>query len=247
MLSVLDGTCCCAGAAPQPCPPLRPPLLAHFQPPCTLHRSSCCPCSASPATCRPVPYRPLVSPPPPAPAHGFVAAPARLGRRGPTRLRPTRLRGVEAGLAAARAPATPSHRRTHDHCWDWGAVEPGGRRRRRAAPPCADAGTKRRLSEQRSLTPDEEEHVQQVLDSLYTSLPRRQHAYVTEHYCGGANAIAFVESLTHGLATDGDVSVFFSGALESELSGGAGTVPDARDHVCRPGSACRAQHACASP
>ncbi len=33
---------------------------------------------------------------------------------------------------------------------------------------------------------------------------------------GGANAIAFLESLKHGLASDGDVTVFFSGSLESE-------------------------------
>jgi hypothetical protein len=39
-------------------------------------------------------------------------------------------------------------------------------------------GVKRRLLEHSSLTPEEEEYVQQVLDSLYTSLPRRQRAYV---------------------------------------------------------------------
>lgn len=46
---------------------------------------------------------------------------------------------------------------------------------------------------------------------------------MNEHYFGaGATGIAYVESLTHALASDGDrdVTVFFSGTLESEWAGG---------------------------
>lgn len=83
--------------------------------------------------------------------------------------------------------------------------------------PLSPVGAKRRLLEHSSLIPEEEEYLQQVLDSLYTSLPGRQHAYVTEHYLGGgANAIAYIESLTQGMASDGDVSVFFKGTLEDK-------------------------------
>lgn len=50
------------------------------------------------------------------------------------------------------------------------------------------AGAKRRLLEHSSLIPEEEEYLQQVLDSLYTSLPGRQHAYVSgfRSFLGGA-------------------------------------------------------------
>ncbi|KAL4447619.1 hypothetical protein ABPG75_004838 [Micractinium tetrahymenae] len=78
------------------------------------------------------------------------------------------------------------------------------------------ARVKRRLAEHASLTPEEEEYVSGVLDALYSIVPRRQHAYVTEHYFGGgSNGIAWVESMTHGLASDGDVSAFFKGTLEN--------------------------------
>ncbi|KAL4428703.1 hypothetical protein ABPG77_009809 [Micractinium sp. CCAP 211/92] len=82
--------------------------------------------------------------------------------------------------------------------------------------PLSPTGVKRRLAEHASLTPEEEEYVSGILDALFTFVPRRQHAYVTEHYFGGgSNGIAWLESMTHGLASEGDVSVFFKGTLEN--------------------------------
>jgi hypothetical protein len=82
--------------------------------------------------------------------------------------------------------------------------------------PASPAGCKRRLTEYQSLAPEEEEYVSGVLDNLYSSVPKRSHAYINEHYFGGgAHGIAYCESLTSSLVTDpeGDVSVFFKGTL----------------------------------
>eukprot|EP01026_Neomeris_dumetosa_P014055 TRINITY_DN1501_c0_g1_i2.p1 TRINITY_DN1501_c0_g1~~TRINITY_DN1501_c0_g1_i2.p1 ORF type:complete len:254 (+),score=28.85 TRINITY_DN1501_c0_g1_i2:64-825(+) len=71
-----------------------------------------------------------------------------------------------------------------------------------------------------SISPEEEEFLYGYFELLYGKLPRRQHAYVTEHLMGGgANGIVFLEGPRCSLANnkEGSVTVFFKGEISDDF------------------------------